>query len=73
MTSEDEKTTSQLDEDNNPIVVEVDSKSGTSKAPTLEHLMKKLEKLKAKNKRLKAKGKTATTYSSSSEDGDSSF
>jgi hypothetical protein len=35
--------------------------------------MKKLEKLKAENKRLKAKGKKATTYSSSSKDGDSSF
>jgi hypothetical protein len=43
--------------------------SGTSKIPTLEDLMK-LKKLKAKNKRLKAKGKKATTYSSSSEDGD---
>jgi hypothetical protein len=33
--------------------------------------MKKLEKLKAEKKKLRAKGKKATTYSSSSEDGDS--
>jgi hypothetical protein len=37
-----------LDEDGNPIVVEVGSKSGTSKTPTLEDLMKKLEKLKGR-------------------------
>jgi hypothetical protein len=35
--------------------------------------LKKFEKLKAKNKRLKEKGKKAKIYSSSSEDGDSSF
>jgi hypothetical protein len=63
----------QLDEDGNPIVIEVGSKSGTSKTPTLEDLMKKLVKLKAENKRLKAKGKKSTKYSSSSEVGDSSF
>jgi hypothetical protein len=32
----------QLDEDDNPIIVEVGSKSGISKTPTLEDLMKKL-------------------------------
>jgi hypothetical protein len=63
----------QLDEDGNPIVVEVGSKSGTSNTPTLEDLMKKLEKFKAENKKLKAKGKKTKIYSSSSEDGDSSF
>jgi hypothetical protein len=46
----------QLDEDGNPIVVEVGSKSGTSNTLTLEDLMKKFEKLKAKNGKLKAKG-----------------
>jgi hypothetical protein len=35
--------------------------------------MKKLEKLKAENKKLKAKKNKDKTYSSSSEDGDSSF
>jgi hypothetical protein len=73
MASEDEKTTPRLDEDGNPIVVEVGSRLGISKTPTLEDLMNKLEKLMTENKRLKAKGKKATTYSSSSEDGDSSF
>jgi predicted RNase H-like nuclease (RuvC/YqgF family) len=63
----------QLNEVSNPIVVEVGSMSGTSKTPTLEDLMKKLEKLKAENKRLKTKGKKAKTYSSSSEDGVSLF
>jgi hypothetical protein len=51
----------------------VGSKSGTSKTPTLKDLMKKLKKLKAENKRIKAKGKKVKIYSSSSEDGDSSF
>jgi hypothetical protein len=55
MTSKDGKTPPQLDEDDNLIVVEVVSKSGTSKTPTLEDLMKKLEKLMAENKKLKAK------------------
>jgi hypothetical protein len=73
MASEDEKTTPRLDEDGNPIVVEVGSRLGISKTPTLEDLMNKLEKLMTENKRLKVKGKKATTYSSSSEDGDSSF
>jgi hypothetical protein len=68
-----EESPPQLNEDSNPIVIEVGSNSGTSKTPTLEDLMKKLEKLKAENKRLKAKGKKARTYSSSSEDGDFSF
>jgi hypothetical protein len=54
--------TPQLDEDGNPIIVEEGSKSGSSKTATLEDLMK----------RLKVKGKKATTYSSSSKDGDSS-
>jgi hypothetical protein len=39
--------------------------------PTLEDLMKKLDKLKAKNKKLKAKGKKGITYLSSREDGNS--
>jgi hypothetical protein len=63
----------QLDEDGNSIVIEVGSKLGMSKTPTLEDLMKKFEKLKAENKNLKAKIKKGKTYSSSSEDSDSSF
>jgi hypothetical protein len=61
----------QFDEDDNPIVVKEGSKSGTSKAPILKDLMRKLEKLKVENKKLRAKGKKGITYSSSSEDGDS--
>jgi hypothetical protein len=57
----------------NPIVVEDDTKSGTSVAPTVEELMKKLEKLNAKLKKLKTKDKKGKKYSSSSKDGDSSF
>jgi hypothetical protein len=62
-----------FDDDRNTIVVEEGSKLGTSKTPTLEGLIKKLDKLKAKNKRLKAKGKKGTKYSYSSDDDDSSF
>jgi hypothetical protein len=51
----------QFDEDGNQVIGEDESKSKTSKAPTLEYLMKKLEKLKAENKKLRAKGKKATT------------
>jgi hypothetical protein len=46
-----------FDDGGNPLVVEEGSESGTSKTPTLEDLMKKLEKLKAENKKLKAMGK----------------
>jgi hypothetical protein len=58
----------QFDDDDNPVVVEEGSKSGSHKAPTLEDLMRKLEKLKAENKKLRAEGKKGITYSSSSED-----
>jgi hypothetical protein len=61
----------QFDEDNNPVVIKEDSKSGTHKAPTLEDLIRKLEKLKAENMKLRVKDKKGTTYSSSSEDDDS--
>jgi hypothetical protein len=47
------------------------SKSEISKAPTLEYVMRKLEKLKAENKKLRVKGKKTRTYSSSSEDSNS--
>jgi hypothetical protein len=57
----------------NPIVAEDDTKLGTSVAPTVEELMKKLEKLNAKLKKLKTKDKKGKKYSSSSKDGDSSF
>jgi hypothetical protein len=51
------------------------SKSGASVGPTLEDLMRQLEKLTTKNKKLraKAKGKKTKGSSSSSEEEDSSF
>jgi hypothetical protein len=62
-----------LDEDGNPITVEDCTKSGTSAAPTVEELMRKLEKVNAKLKKLKTKDKQGKRYSSSSEDGDFLF
>jgi hypothetical protein len=62
-----------LDEDDNEIVDVEGSKLGPSKPPTLEELMKKLEKLKTENEKHKAKDKKGKTYSYSSEDGDSTF
>jgi predicted RNase H-like nuclease (RuvC/YqgF family) len=62
-----------LDEDGNPVMVEDGSNTETSTAPTVEELMKQLEKLNAEVKRLKAKGKKGKNHSSSSEDDDSSF
>jgi hypothetical protein len=61
-----------LDIYDNPIEEEDDSKLETSKAPTLEELIKKLKKLKAENKKLKVKVNKGKTYSSSSENDDSS-
>jgi predicted RNase H-like nuclease (RuvC/YqgF family) len=62
-----------LDEDGNPIVVENGSNMEISTAPTMEKLMKQLEKLNAEVKRLKAKGNKGKKHSYSSEDDDSSF
>jgi hypothetical protein len=63
----------QIDEDDNQIVIDVGSKSRASNQPTMEDLMKKLEKLKVENKKLKSKNKKGKSYSSSSEDDDSSY
>jgi hypothetical protein len=54
-TREEDKVPPKFDEEGNPVNIEEGSKSGTSNAPTLEDLMKKLEKLKAENKKLRAK------------------
>jgi hypothetical protein len=62
-----------LNEDGNPIVDEDGSNTETSTAPTVEELMKKLEKLNAELKKLKTKDKKGKKYSFSSEDDDSSF
>jgi hypothetical protein len=68
---EGEAPPQRFDEDSNLLVIEEDSKLGTPNTPTLEGLMKKLEKLKAENKKLRAKEKKTKVYSSSREDGDS--
>jgi predicted RNase H-like nuclease (RuvC/YqgF family) len=62
-----------LDGDGNPIGVDDGSNMETSTAPTMEELMKKIEKLNAELKKLKAKNKKGKKHSSSSEDDDSSF
>jgi hypothetical protein len=73
-TGEQEKVPSPpLNEDGNLIVVEDGTKSGTSAAPTVEELMKKLENLNAKLKKLKTKDKKGKKYSSGTEDDDSSY
>jgi hypothetical protein len=73
-TGEQEKVPSPpLNEDGNLIVVEGGTKSGTSTAPTVEELMKKLENLNAKLKKLKTKDKKGKKYSSRTEDDDSSY
>jgi hypothetical protein len=73
-TGEQEKVPSPpLNEDGNLIVVEDGTKSGTSAAPTIEELMKKLENLNAELKKLKTKDKKGKKYSSGSEDDDSSY
>jgi hypothetical protein len=61
------------DKDGNLIVVEDGSNTETSMAPTVEELMKKLDKLNAKLKKVKTKDKKVKKYSSSSEDDNSSF
>jgi hypothetical protein len=60
-----------FDEDDITIVVDEDSKSGASNQPSIEDLMKKLDKLMAENKKLKAKSKKGMTHSSSSKDDNS--
>jgi hypothetical protein len=54
-------------------VVEDGSNTKTFTAPTVEELMKQLEKLNVEVKRVKAKGKKGKRHSSLSEDDDFSF
>jgi hypothetical protein len=62
-----------FDEEGNPVTIEEGSKTGASNAPTLEDLMKMLEKLTVENNKLRRKVKNKKTKgdSSSSEDEDS--
>jgi predicted RNase H-like nuclease (RuvC/YqgF family) len=63
-----------FDEEGNPITIEEGSKMGASNTPTLEDLMKRLEKLTAENNKLrrKIKAKRIKGGSSSSKEEDSS-
>jgi hypothetical protein len=63
-----------FDEEGNPITIEKGSKMGASNAPTLEDLMKRLEKLTIENNKLRRKIKSKRTKggSSSSKEEDSS-
>jgi hypothetical protein len=62
-----------LGEDGNPIVDENASIAETSMTPTVEELMKKLEKLNAELTKLKTKHKKGKKNASASEDDDSSY
>jgi hypothetical protein len=70
-TMEEDEVPINFDKEGNHVNIEEGSKSGASNAPTLEDLMKNLEKLKAKSKKIRAKEKKTKVYSSSSEDNDS--
>jgi hypothetical protein len=63
-----------FDEEGNPVTIEEGSKIGASNTPTLEDLMKRLEKLTTKNNKLRRKIKAKRTKggSSSSKEEDSS-
>jgi hypothetical protein len=73
-TREIQEVPQKFDEEGNPITVEEGSKTGASNAPTLEDLLKRLEKLTTKNNKLRRKIKTKRTKGgpSSSEEEDSS-
>jgi hypothetical protein len=74
-TREIQEVPPKFDEEGNPVIVEKGSKMGASNAPTLEDLMKRLEKLMAENNKLRRKAKNKKTKgdSSSSEDEDFSL
>jgi hypothetical protein len=57
-----------FDEDGNTTIVDEDSKSGASNQPSIEDLLKKLDKLKVENKKLRTKSKKGITHSPSSKD-----
>jgi hypothetical protein len=74
-TEDEDKVPPRFDDENNTNNNQEGDKSGAFRAPSLEDLMRRLEKLRAKNKKLraKAKGKKTKGSSSSSEEEDSSF
>jgi hypothetical protein len=73
-TGEIQEVPQKFDEEGNLVTVEEGSKTGASNAPTLDDLMKMLEKLTAENNKLrrKVKAKRTKVGSSSSEEEDSS-
>jgi hypothetical protein len=73
-TGEIQEVPQKFDEEGNPVTIEEGFKMGASNAPTLEDLMKRLEKLTAENNKLRRKIKAKRTKggSSSSEEEDSS-
>jgi hypothetical protein len=74
-TGEIQEISPKFDEEDNPVTIEEGSKMGASNAPTLEDLMKRLEKLTTENNKLRRKAKNKKTKggSSLSEDEDSSL
>jgi hypothetical protein len=62
-----------LDEYGNPIAGDDASIADTSTNPTVEELMKKLDKLNVELTKLKAKDKKGKKHASASEDDDSSY
>jgi hypothetical protein len=56
-TGEIEELPPNFNEEGNPIIIEEGSKMGASNAPTMEELMRRLEKLTTENKKLRAKAK----------------
>jgi hypothetical protein len=74
-TEEIEEVPPKFDEEGNPVIIEEGFKTGASNAPTLEELMRRVEKVTSKNKKLRAKaqGKKTKRSSSSSEEKGSSF
>jgi uncharacterized small protein (DUF1192 family) len=62
-----------LDEDGNPLLDENASIAETSTTPTMEELMKKIEKLNSELNKLKAKDKKDKKNGSASDDDDSSY
>jgi hypothetical protein len=69
-TAEIQEIAQKFNEEGNPVIVEEGSKTGASNAPTLEDLMKRLEKLTTEYKKLRRKVKAKRTKrgSSSSEE-----
>jgi hypothetical protein len=74
-TGEEDEVPLRFDDENNMNNNQEDDKSGASRGPSLEYLMRRLENLTAENNKLrrKDKGKKTKGGSSSSKDEDSSL